>query len=144
MGCDGYVYTHRGIWYTESADEDSKIGVQRGWSAEGIQRYNYPLKMFAVDRHTHKSFFPNWLQGMKQAAIANEQTSKKKRVELGFNEAGVNWSLEEDEEAALTNEVNTRKVEVINQHVAPTKAANVEESSNDPGSASKESGNQSD
>ena len=136
-------YTRGGIWYTESADEDSKIGVQRGWSAEGIQRYNHLLKMVAVDRRTHKQFFPNWLQGMKQAAIANEQASKKTRVELGSNEAGANWSLEEDEEAALTNEVNTRKAEVINQRVAAKKAASMEESGNGHGSGSDESGNQS-
>ena len=136
-------YTRGGIWYTESADEDSKIGVQRGWSAEGIQRYNHLLKMVAVDRRTHKQFFPNWLQGMKQAAIANEQASKKTRVELGSNEAGANWSLEEDEEAALTNEVNTKKAEVINQRVAAKKAASMEESGNGHGSGSDESGNQS-
>ena len=43
--------------------------------------------------------------------MAKEQTAKKKRVKLGSNEAGANWSLEEDEEVALTNEVNTKKAE---------------------------------
>ena len=50
-------YTHGGIWYTESAGKDNKIGVQQGWSAEGIQRYDYLLKMVAVDRRTRKIFF---------------------------------------------------------------------------------------
>ena len=95
----------------------------------GIQRYNYLLRKVAQDRREHRDFFPTWLEGWKQAATAKEQTAKKKRVELGSNEAGANWSLEEDEEAALTDEVNTKKVEVIYQHVAAKKATIINESS---------------
>ena len=36
--------------------------------------------------------------------MAKGQTAKKKWVELGSNEAGANWPLEDDEEAALMNE----------------------------------------
>ena len=123
-------FTCGGIWYDE-VQMDTKIGVQRGWSAEGIQRYNELLKKVAQDRRDHREFFPRWLQGLQQAAMAKEVTAKKKRVELGFNEAGANWSLEDDEEAALTNELNTKKAEVINQRVAAEKAAKVNESSGD-------------
>ena len=79
---------------------------------------------------------------MKQAAIASGQTLEKKWAELGSNEAMTNWSLEEDEEAALTKTVNTRKAEVINQCVAAKEAVNVEESGNYAVSASEGSGNQ--
>ena len=96
-------FTCGGIWYDE-VQTDTKIGVQRGWSAEGTQRYNELLKTVAQDRRDHRDFFPTWLQGLQQAAMAKEQTVKKKRVELGSNEAGANWPLEDDEEAALTNE----------------------------------------
>ena len=63
-------FTRGGILYSESNDDDSKIGVLRGWSAEGIQRFNYLLKAVAQDRQEHMDFFPNWLQVMKQAAVA--------------------------------------------------------------------------
>ena len=119
-----------GIWYDE-VQTDTKIGVQRGWSAEGIQRYDELLKKVAQDRRDHREFFPRWLQGLQQAAMAKEATVKKKRVELGSNEAGANWSLDDDEEVALTNELNTKKVEIINQRVVAEKAAKVNESSGD-------------
>ena len=79
--------------------------------------------MVARDRREHKDFFATWLKGLKQAAAAKKATTlKNKRTELGLNEAGAQWSLKDDEEAALNNAMNSKKMEVINQHVAKEKA----------------------
>ena len=64
--------------------------------------------MVAQDRCNHRNFFLNWLEGLKQAAVAKKtMISKHKRTELGSNEAGAQWSLDDDKEAALNNEMNS-------------------------------------
>ena len=49
-------------------------------------------------------------------------TWKNKRTELGSNEAGAQWSLEDEKEAALNNAMNSNMMEVINKRVAKEKA----------------------
>ena len=55
-------FTWGGTKNKEGQDDDSKvdIGINRGWSAEGIQRFNNLNLMVARDRCEHKDFFPTW------------------------------------------------------------------------------------
>ena len=83
--------------------------MNRGWSAEGIQRSNILNQMVAQDRREHRDF-PTWLEGLKEAAAAKKTTTlKNKRMELGSNEAGAQWSLKDDKEVALNNEMNKKR-----------------------------------
>jgi hypothetical protein len=77
-------YTKGGIVY----DKTVKNNDPKGWSAEGILRYNKLYSMVKEDRKTNRSFTTNWLIKKKENQLDVVQTRKRKcpqhqaRIEL--------------------------------------------------------------
>jgi hypothetical protein len=68
-------YTKGGIVY----DKTVKNNDPKGWSAEGILRYNELYAMLKEDRITNRSFTTNWLEKKKENQLDAVQTRKRKR-----------------------------------------------------------------
>ena len=68
-------YTKGGIVY----DKTVKNNDPKGWSAEGILRYNELYAMVKEDRKTNRSFTTNWLVKKKENQLDAVQTRKRKR-----------------------------------------------------------------
>jgi hypothetical protein len=77
-------YTKGGIVY----DKMVKNNDPKGWSADGILRYNELYAMVKEDRKTNRSFTTNWLVKKKENQLDAVQTRKRKhpqqqaRIEL--------------------------------------------------------------
>jgi hypothetical protein len=68
-------YTKGGIVY----DKTVKKNNPKGWSAEGIKRYNKLYATVKEDRKTNKTFTMNWLEKRKANLLNAVQTRKRKR-----------------------------------------------------------------
>jgi hypothetical protein len=68
-------YTKGGIVY----DKTVKNNDPKGWSAEGILRYNKLYAMVKEDRKTNRSFTTNWLVERKVNQLDAVQTRKRQR-----------------------------------------------------------------
>ncbi len=68
-------YTKGGIVY----DKTVKNNDPKGWSAEGIQRYNELYDKVKKDRKANKSFTKNWLKKRKDGLLDATQTRKRRR-----------------------------------------------------------------
>jgi hypothetical protein len=68
-------YTKGGIVY----DKTVKNKDPKGWSAEGILRYNELYAMVKENRKTNRSFTTNWLVKKKENQLDAVQTRKRKR-----------------------------------------------------------------
>jgi hypothetical protein len=68
-------YTKGGIVY----DTTVKNNDPKGWSAEGIKRYNELYAMVKEDRKSNKAFAINWLEERKTNLLDAVQTLKRKR-----------------------------------------------------------------
>ena len=68
-------YTKGGIVY----DKTVKNNDPKGWSAEGIKRYNELYATVKMDRKANKTFTINWLEQKKANLLDAVQTRKRKR-----------------------------------------------------------------
>jgi hypothetical protein len=68
-------YTKGGIVY----DKTVKNNDPKGWSAEGIKRYNKLYAKVKEDRKTNKTFAINWLEKRKANLLKAVQTQKRNR-----------------------------------------------------------------
>jgi hypothetical protein len=68
-------YTEGGIVY----DKTVKNNHPKGWSAEGIKRYNKLYATVKEDPKSNKAFTINWLEERKTNLLDAVQTRKRKR-----------------------------------------------------------------
>ncbi len=68
-------YTKGGIVY----DKTVKNNDPKGWSAEGIKRYNELYATIKMDPKANKTFTINWLEKKKANLLDAVQTRKRKR-----------------------------------------------------------------
>ena len=68
-------YTKGGMVYNKTV----KNNDPKGWSAEGIKRYNELYASVKKDRKTNKMFTMNWLEKKKANLLDAVQTRKRKR-----------------------------------------------------------------
>ena len=93
-------YTKGGIIY----DKTVKINDPKGWSAEGIQRFNELYDLVKIDRKAHKGFIKSWLAERRAKLLNGTQALKRKqpqpqaRIELMDSEGD-----ESDNDSASAN-----------------------------------------
>ncbi len=68
-------YTKGGTVY----DKTVKNNDPKGWSAEGIQRFNELFDKVKKDRKSNRTFIKNWLAKRKAQLIDATQSRKRKR-----------------------------------------------------------------
>ena len=68
-------YTKGGIVY----DQTAKKQHPKGWSSEGIQRFNELFDSVKQDRKENKSFIKKWLTNKRAQMIGNTQSRKRKQ-----------------------------------------------------------------
>jgi len=68
-------YTKGGIIY----DKTVKNNDPKGWSAEGIERFNELYDMVKKDRKSHKGFIKRWLTERRARMLNGTQAHKRKR-----------------------------------------------------------------
>ena len=68
-------YTKGGIIY----DKTVKNNDPKGWSAEGIERFNELYDMVKKDRKAHKGFIKRWLTERRARMLNGTQAHKRKR-----------------------------------------------------------------
>ena len=89
-------YTSGGIFYKKGEnDELSHKSNLKGWSDDGIQRYNALYKEVLKDRKEH----PGWFKEFLKAAKSEETTTRKKPIRKGGPVAIHNLFNDSDEES---------------------------------------------
>jgi hypothetical protein len=74
------LYTRGGIKYDKYL---SKEGERKGWSDEGIIRFNELFKLVKKDRKDNSNFDVDWLEARKtKQAAKNAGVSKRKRTRV--------------------------------------------------------------
>ena len=126
----------------------SSSDAMKGWSAQGIQRFNELYDLVAADRRLNPDFFTEWLRKMK--STVSSTVVKKKKRSLKSNEACGQWSLAEVEESDKNSKKNMEKIAMINKKVAEAQQEGEEEdeseteSSVEGSSSAEEDGSESD
>jgi hypothetical protein len=85
-------YSKGGIVY----DKTVKNNDPKGWSAEGIKRYNKLYATVKEDRKSYKAFTINWLKERKTNLLDAVQTRKRKRPQ---QQARIEWLESEDDDS---------------------------------------------
>ena len=91
-----------------------EIGTGKGWSAEGIVRFNQLLLMVHQDRENNPNFIDIWITKRKSEL---EMGEKKTEVSQVSPEGFACWTLSEIESEGVSDSFNVRKSQIIQQHL---------------------------
>ena len=85
------------------------IGIGKGWSFEGIYRFNQLFAFVRDDREEHPNFAKDWIAKKKEAMISSSSRRSTKIPPEGFAQ----WTLSANESLGSRDAVNKNKLEQI-------------------------------
>ena len=91
-----------------------EIGTVKGWSAEGIVRFNQLLFLVHQDRVNHRNFIGMWIAKRKSEL---DMAVKRSEVSQVSPEGFACWTLSEIESEGVSDSLNVRKSQIIQQHL---------------------------
>ena len=105
-------YTHGGIIYKEAAVRERAAKDVKGWSNEGIRRYNALFHEVKKDRKEHPTFITNLLNSIRQKK-RKEMCKKRKRDDVtpACNEFFQKLGLEEGKLSTGKNDESDSEVD---------------------------------
>ena len=89
---------------------DKSIGVGKGWSVEGILRFNTLIQQVKNDREDHSDFVTKWL------AERNKSSNSRRQVSHVSPQAFAHWTLSEKESEGVGDKRNKEKMKEISKH----------------------------
>ena len=91
-----------------------EICTGKGWSAEGIVRFNQLLFLVHQDRVNHRNFIGMWIAKRKSEL---DMAVKPAEVSQISPEGFACWTLSEIESEGVSDSLNVRKSQIIQQHL---------------------------
>ena len=109
--------------YTRGGLKNGKcrqIGIGKGWSMEGIFRFNKLVQFVRQDHFKNPDFVTNWLKSRKQ----DEGSKSRKRNGPLSPEGYAQWTLSEKESNALIDTRNRKKMDDVTKRLKLQHASN--------------------